>query len=470
MPEFEPVKRVFGLFDQTAFARLSGDRNPMHVDPVQARRMLFGAPVVHGVHLVMWALERLCLGLNGPHRLDALKAGFEKPVLVEDEALLEITTDGEGRYRASVRVRGKIAARVTATISAGDWAGAAAGDGEPQCDLCDPKVEDLADMSGAIPLEISREALARQFPAISAILPRGQIAVLLACTRLVGMECPGLHSIFSALNLRFSDSTAQARSLTYRTKSVDFSLVQMELGCAGLKGEAAAFVRPAVRDQSAFAEMARLVAPGRFADVNALIVGGSRGLGEATANLIAAGGGQVAVTYHLGEDDAGRVARAIRNGGGRASTLRYDVRAAPPEAKPDAPYTHCFYYASPKISASSGGFDEALFAEFCRYYLTGALACLDWFAGRSANAGVFVYPSTVYIEAPPAGLAEYAAAKAAGEIACREAIRRHKKMKLFAPRLSRLATDQTVSLRGEEAGDTAMAMASLLNEIAPPKG
>jgi hypothetical protein len=305
---------------------------------------------------------------------------------------------------------------------------------------------------------------------VAAILPRGQVAILLASTRLVGMECPGLRSIYSALALQFSVSAARSGSLAYRTRNFDerFSLVQLALSGEGVIGEAAAFVRPAVRDQAGFGDMARLVSPARFAGVNALIVGGSRGLGEVTAKLIAAGGGNVAVTYHLGQEDAERVVAAIRDGGGRACALRYDLHAALPSENPAAPYTHCFFYASPKIRASAGVFDDSLFRKFCRYYLAGALECLDWFAHRSGKEGTFIYPSSVYVSAAPAGFAEYAAAKAAGEVACQEAIQRYRKMKLFAPRLPRMMTDQTASLRDAHADDPAAVMASLLMEMIAP--
>lgn len=53
------ASRHFGRADQDAFAALSGDWNPIHVDPVAARRLLFGEPVTHGVHLAMWALDAL---------------------------------------------------------------------------------------------------------------------------------------------------------------------------------------------------------------------------------------------------------------------------------------------------------------------------------------------------------------------------------------------------------------------------
>ncbi len=49
--------RRFGLNDQRAFADLSGDHNPMHLDVQGARRLLLGSVAVHGIHLVLWALE-----------------------------------------------------------------------------------------------------------------------------------------------------------------------------------------------------------------------------------------------------------------------------------------------------------------------------------------------------------------------------------------------------------------------------
>ena len=42
-------KKRFSPTDQSTFAKLSGDYNPIHIDEVAARRLLFGAPVVHGV-------------------------------------------------------------------------------------------------------------------------------------------------------------------------------------------------------------------------------------------------------------------------------------------------------------------------------------------------------------------------------------------------------------------------------------
>ena len=44
-------RRTFALSDFEAFARLSGDDNPIHVDPEFAARTRFGRPVAHGMFL-----------------------------------------------------------------------------------------------------------------------------------------------------------------------------------------------------------------------------------------------------------------------------------------------------------------------------------------------------------------------------------------------------------------------------------
>ena len=49
--------RTFTAQDQSALAQLSGDYNPLHLDPAAARRLGFGSPVVPGIHSLLWALD-----------------------------------------------------------------------------------------------------------------------------------------------------------------------------------------------------------------------------------------------------------------------------------------------------------------------------------------------------------------------------------------------------------------------------
>ncbi|MFI5178552.1 MAG: MaoC family dehydratase, partial [Vicinamibacterales bacterium] len=76
--------------DQQAFARLSGDFNPVHVDPAFARHAFPGQPIVHGMHLVLRALDvyfRRTRKAAGSFRLSArfLKPAFLLEPIAVDE-------------------------------------------------------------------------------------------------------------------------------------------------------------------------------------------------------------------------------------------------------------------------------------------------------------------------------------------------------------------------------------------------
>jgi len=60
----------------------------------------------------------------------------------------------------------------------------------------------------------------------------------------------------------------------------------------------------------------------------AVVTGGSRGIGAATAKLLARHGAAVAVNYFQSETAAGEVVAAIREVGGTAIAARADVRDA----------------------------------------------------------------------------------------------------------------------------------------------
>jgi len=80
-------EKHFTSEDQLRFAALSGDRNPMHLDPVFARRTQFGRQVVHGIHTLLWGLDQFFAGTDLP-RPTSLKVRFAKPAFVGDAVQL----------------------------------------------------------------------------------------------------------------------------------------------------------------------------------------------------------------------------------------------------------------------------------------------------------------------------------------------------------------------------------------------
>ena len=198
------AERTFTPADQEHFAGLSGDFNPMHMDPVAARRTVFGAPVVHGVHLLLWALDSWVRGRT--IALERVKASFNRGVLVGDLVRVCLVKDTEDfalqiqrNESKLVPIRGKlgVAPQYAGTFPAMDAV---------KCREMNPA--EAASAAGTVPLTYDPTAASALFPHLSSALPPVQFAGLLATTRLVGMECPGLHSLYSGLDLSFSGQAA----------------------------------------------------------------------------------------------------------------------------------------------------------------------------------------------------------------------------------------------------------------------
>lgn len=437
--------RSFDARDLRVFADLSGDHNPLHVDPEIARRTMTGEQTMHGVLGALWALD---CALDRPLALARLAITFRRPVVVGEYVEWRGAPAVEGETTKAIvtgddRVRFDMA---TTWVAQPNRAVELPSTG-PAIACRDITFEEAATRSGTLPLYVDVDALARLLPRVAARLPREQLAFLLATTRLVGMECPGLHSLYVALDLRFEDGEPE-REVRWRVSSANHNHKRLvvELASGGMRGTLTAFMRPRPVEQPAFAAISDLVQPGEFAGQRALIVGGSRGLGEIAAKLITAGGGDVIVTYHRGVNDAARVVEEIRANGGPARALPLDVRA--PEdligALAGWTPTDLHYFASPRIDfGRPGTFSAALFDRFCAYYVGGYASVRTALRANSSPLRV-LYASSEAVTSDEPGV-EYAAAKAAGEVVCSQ-LARHFGDVLHAPRFPRMHTDQTASV------------------------
>jgi hypothetical protein len=227
-----------------------------------------------------------------------------------------------------------------------------------------------------------------------------------------------------------------------------YGVAMMGIASPNVTGTVTAFFRPPPYNQVSYGALQDIVDGREFAGQRALVIGGSRGLGEVTAKLLSAGGAEVRLTYHQGEADARRVVAEITSSGGHAGCLPFDVldqasRIDDVLERQWAP-THLYYLASPFISrGQAGGFSGPLFQTFCNYYVLGFSRLFQQLCSCGL-IGVF-YPSTVFIDELPADMSEYAAAKIAGEELCRFLQKVYPDIILHKPRLPRMATDQTVS-------------------------
>ena len=88
--------------DQALVYRLSGDRNPLHSDPVFAKRAGFDRPILHGLCTYGFTGRALLHAVCGsdPARFRSMAGRFSRPTYPGDTLTISIWSEGDGvRFR-----------------------------------------------------------------------------------------------------------------------------------------------------------------------------------------------------------------------------------------------------------------------------------------------------------------------------------------------------------------------------------
>jgi NADP-dependent 3-hydroxy acid dehydrogenase YdfG len=454
--------RSFTLSDQLAFASFSGDCNPIHVDPVAARRTMTGQCVVHGMHTILWALSLLC-GRTGILASE-LKVKFWKPVFLDDEVQCVWDSDANQVSLLSGDVN---LATLSLTRGAIELNNSVFTQVVPAS--IKPKALSFLDctlMKNERFFVHGDTSLAQTlFPDFCQQYGIAVAAEIGALSEIVGMQCPGLHSLFGSLNLAISRSPVAHTVYGVVRSNERFNLLKIAVQGRALKAEIEAFYRPAPVNNLSLLEVAKRVGATEFQNVNALIVGGSRGIGELVAKAIIAGGGQVTITYSVGRREAEILLDEIKLSGGHAQIIQLTVTPTVIAPEGIAYFNQIYFFATPKILGKrSSAFDAQLFDQFCDIYVHGFSSLCADVVRRRGSCTIF-YPSTVYVDPPPVEFEHYAKAKLLGEAVC-EQLRRDTSLRILAPRLPRMATDQTQAIISSQSDDPLDVMLPFMREMA----
>lgn len=459
------ARRTFHLEDQISYAGISGDWNPIHVDPVFARRTSTGA-VVHGMHLTAWAVDSFLSSTDlSP---GALSATFLKPVNLGSECMLtalrekncwRLNIHHEDELSTTIRIfEGTVRFREDCPPRQGPY---------PCRTPDDVEFPQAAGTSGALSPESDAATLRRLFPSLVEHLGGLRTSALNRASTVVGMHCPGRHSLLCGLEAAFIESTAPDLNYQVVRATHPSAPIKIAINGAGISGTVSAFFRPTPAVQAAYADCRARVEPDEFKGQFALIVGGSRGLGEVTAKLICGGNGAAVTTYHEGAEDGERVSREISTAGGNCATFSLDVREPGKASGLEAllsKTTHLYYFATPPIKVSPHqSFRSDLLRRYSEFYVEAfARICRMLPEGRECR---IFYPSSIFVEETPKGAAEYAAAKAAGETLCRALSVELPDLKFFVERLPRASTDQTRALMALKTQDPLDVMLPIVRKM-----
>ena len=96
----------FSQSDFDAFARLSGDDNPIHVDPEFAARTKFGRTVAHGMMLFGFLDAATAAWVGGPVAIHEQELTFRAPTFAGEDIVATLLAEdgGEGRLRIAEEI------------------------------------------------------------------------------------------------------------------------------------------------------------------------------------------------------------------------------------------------------------------------------------------------------------------------------------------------------------------------------
>lgn len=444
--------RIFSDIDQSEFSLLSGDYNPLHLDSILARRLIFGSKVVHGINLLLWSLNVWLDKKKMNIELSSINVEFLKPVNVGQKVNIKFNN-----LNNNIVIIRLFCEHILTTKINFCWLTASRVELDfikfKSPPISKPKVikeKDLDKSSGELNFYLNEKIVKKNYPSLSKYFSKLQIAIFLSSTRLIGNKCPGLNSIYSNLNLNFKKNK-NYNNFNYNIKKVDrrFSLVLLNIFGPSFDGLIKSFIRPDKLKTIKFNIIKKVIKKSKFNGQNAIIIGGSRGIGEVTTKLLSAGSANVKFSFNSSEKEAFKITNDINKNGGKVSYFQYNILSKKNKMLKsilkDFSPTHLYYFATPFIFIGSrGSYSKTIYEKFYQYYVVGFENTLSCLIDKGLKK-VF-YPSTVAIDQNPPDMQEYITAKREGEKLCNSLEKKHSHLEIYKPRLPRIETDQTVSL------------------------
>jgi NAD(P)-dependent dehydrogenase (short-subunit alcohol dehydrogenase family) len=472
--------------DAELFAGLSHDRNPLHLDASYARRTPFGQRIVHGMLGVLAVLGET---IRAPVELVRLEVRFLRPLAFDAPYAVSLEQLEGSRLVATLGTAESPCLRVEARFAAArPWPAARAVALTLRDEPADPGPPTGAtiERSGVYAIDPAplAELAARVGLDTSWIAP-SQLAALAWSSWFVGMEVPGRQALFRSTSIDFAGAPDDAlirfdaRVERYQPEASLFTVSSELATAAGPLARVAltAARRPPPVELEPREVEARLGRSTALRGKLALVTGSSRGLGAAIALGCALHGADVILHCREGLEDAGRVARAVRDLGRAAEVVAGDVAkretwdalrsAADALGGPDLLVHSAAPVAWAVPFAESGERVVDLVAES-----TGAaVRCLRTFLPTLAERnGHVVTISSGATRKPHRDLAHEVAAKAAVEGLVAALAADHRSIRFVTVRPPRLHTDRTndifPALRGRPAADVAAAIVRSLLEPA----
>lgn len=461
------AKKIFLIEDTTEFAKISGDWNPIHTDVISARRLIAGEVVVHGILGLLWAIESYVDNHKQP--ISSIHCNFLNPITLGKEHTLKIEYEASNEAHLIIYSENKPCLRTMIEFQ-----------GVKNTEIPQRYVSknvlpdknlfnDLKQKKGTIHPNYQEEELKKILPKTLNNIGMTSLSSILCLSKLVGMRCPGMNSLFSSLKLSVKSLDSNIGINWHVSRFLnEIAPIKIDFDGCGVIGEIEAFFRPGIVNQKSIDLILGNVEPNKFKNQNALVIGGSRGLGEVVTKIIAAGGGKVLATYFNGKDDIDKMLSSFTKHKLNVQSTKLDINNLTDLNKIilNESISHIYYFASPRIIPNkSKDLDQTLLKNYQHYYVDQFRVLLKVLEKLSNIKFKVFYPSTIFIDENMNDFLEYIQSKKEGEELSCIIEKNCSNIKILKTRLPRMHTDQTVGITKLKTKDNLLVMLEIVQNM-----
>ena len=439
-------KKKFNNNDQLKFSKLTGDLNPIHLYKSYATNTLFQNVVVHGLNLVVWALEETIL--SNIKDINRIKINFLKPVFLNEEVFLNVIKENKKEIQIIVKSKTERKIIIKTYISNKEIFFKKNIHNVDCNKKTIPKKKKLKKIKGFIYLQKNISLVKKSFPKINNKIAIEKIVRLVSLSRLVGIQLNNNPGILSSIDLLFKNSILKNK-IQFKVKKFikKFSFCELNILGNGVKARIESFIIPEIRKLS-FQEIKKKIPRMLFLNKNILIIGGSNGLGEIAVNILCALGANVTFTYNNNYFNSDKIALDLKKSNIRCNYFKLDVtkiRKKDIISLKSRKFENIYYFSTPRI-ISTKNFDNNLYKKYLNYYVTSFKKILKKINFLPEKKTKIFFPSTIYINEKNEKFSEYVNAKKKAENLC-DSINKKNNLKyhISYERLPRIWTRQSSS-------------------------
>ena len=450
---------------QVNFIKISNDKNPIHLIKDNLSKLNLEGTVVHGMNVVLTTLEILtkkkdinsskiyqikCKFLKIIYLNEILKIKFKKN---KDKIIVFVLSNNLKCLELEILLSYEIFPKDNIKLIKSKYDHPKKNSPLSRKKLV--KINHIFDLKNIIKI----------YPNLSKELNYKIISSFIMMSTSVGMFWPGKNSLFVGFDVFLKKVEKKNIDLVIlkTDKRTNYSIINYKsYYCVG---KLFTFFTKEKVQQPSFSYLSKKITKKNLKNHKALVIGGSRGLGELTAKIIASSGGIVTITYNKNKSLAKNLVEIFRS-----QKLKLKIQEL--KINKDGNFNHktlkkknynCLYYFPTPIifRKKSQKFSPKIYKEFYNIYCKALIKIIKILNIKNL---IIFYPSTVFNCIDNKNFVEYILAKKKGA----EKLKIMKKKLKFVPfikKLPPLKTDQNNTIFSQNISYGAREISKITVEI-----